>query len=91
MKKANILNSQFTSVFTDDTKTSLSDLGSSPYPSMDVTASCDGVVKLLMNLKPHKVARSDSIPLMLPKEAANEITPAITLLFQVSLNQGTLL
>ena len=71
IKKANILNSQFTSVFADDTKTSLSDLGSSPYPSMDVTVSCDGVVKLLKNLKPHKVARPDSIPLMLPKEAAN--------------------
>ena len=56
-QKANILNRQFTSVFTNDTKTSLPDLGPSPYPSMkDITASCEGVVKLLKNLKPQKAA-----------------------------------
>ena len=49
----------------------------------DITASCEGVV--LMNLKPHK---ADDIPLMLLKEATDEIAPAITLLFQASLNQG---
>ena len=90
--KANILNRQFISVFTDDTKTSIPDLGPSQYPSMeDITVSCKGVVKLLKNLKPHKAAGPDDIPLMLLREAADEIAPAITLLFQASLNQGTLL
>ena len=85
IQKANILNRQFISVFTDDTKTSLPDLGHSQYPSMeDITASCEGVVKLLKILKPHKAAVPDDIPLMLLKEAADEIT----LLFQASLNQG---
>ena len=84
MQKANILNRQFISVVTDNTKTSLPDLGPSQYPSMeDITVSCEGVVKLLKNLKPHKAAGPDDIPLMLLKEA-----PAITLLFQDSLNQG---
>ena len=79
----------FISVFTDDTKTSIPDLGPSQYPSMeDITVSCKGVVKLLKNLKPQKAARSDDIPLMLLKEAADEIAPAITLLFQASLYQG---
>ena len=55
MQKANILNRQFISVFTDDTKTSIPDLGPSQYPSIeDITVSCKGVVKLLKNLKPHK-------------------------------------
>ena len=89
MRIANILNRQFISVFTDDTKTSLPDLGPSQYPSMeDMTVSSEGVVKLLKNLKPHKAAGPDDIPLMLLKEAADEIAPAITLLFQASLNQG---
>ena len=57
----------------------------------DITVSCKGVVKLLKNLKPHKAAGPDDIPLMLLREAADEIAPAITLLFQASLNQGTLL
>ena len=41
-----------------------------------------------MNLKPNKAAGPDDIPLMLLKEAADKIAPAITLLFQASLNQG---
>ena len=60
-------------------------VGPSQYQSMeDITVSCKGVVKLLKNLKLH----IDDIPLMLLKEAANKIAPAITLLFQASLNQG---
>ena len=89
IQKANIFNRQFIYVFTDDTKTSIPDLGPSQYPSMeDITVSCKGVVKLLKNLKPHKAAGPDDIPLMLLREAADEIAPAITLLFQASLKQG---
>ena len=89
IQKANTLNRQFIHVFTDVTKTSLPDLGPNQYPSMvDITVSCEGVVKLLKNLKPHKAAGPDDIPLMLHKEAADEIAPAITLLFQASLNYG---
>ena len=89
IQQANILNRLLISVFTDDTKTSIPDHGPSQYPSMeDITVSCKGMVKLLRNLKPHKAAGPDDIPVMLPKEAADEIAPAITLLFQASLNQG---
>ena len=66
MQKANIHNRQFISVFVDDTKTSLPDLGPSQCPSMeDITVSCEGVVKLLTNLRPHKAAGPDDIHLML--------------------------
>ena len=89
IQKANILNRQFISVFTDDTEISIPDLGPSQYPNMeDITVSCKGVVKPLKNLEPHKAAGPDDIPLMLLREAADEIAPAITLLFQASLNQG---
>ena len=54
----------------------------------DITVFCKGVVKLLKNLKPHKAAGPDDIPLMLLKEAADELAPAITQLFQASLSQG---
>ena len=54
----------------------------------DITVSCKGVVKLLKNLKLHKAVVPDGIPLMLLKEAADKIAPAITLHFQASLNQG---
>ena len=89
IQQANILNRQFIFVLADDTKTSLPEPGPSQYPSMkDITVSCKGVVKLLKNLKPLKVAGLDDIPLMLPNDAADEIAPAITLLFQASLIQG---
>ena len=89
MQKADILNRQFISVFTDDTKTSITDLGPSQYPRMkDIAVSCEGVVKLLKNLNPHKAAGPDEIPLMLNMDAEDEIAPANTLLFQASLNQG---
>ena len=54
----------------------------------DIAVSCKGVVKLLKNLKLHKAAGPDDIPLMLLKEAADKIAPSSTLLFQASLNQG---
>ena len=80
------------SVFTDDTITSPQDFGPSQYLSNeDITDTCEGVVKLLKKLKPHKTAGPDDIPLMLLKKAADEIAPAITPLFQASLDHGTLL
>ena len=92
MQKASNLNRQFISVFTDDTRTPLPDHGPSQYTSTeDITVSCEGVVKPLKNLKPRKAAGPDHIPLMLLKEAADEIVPANTLLFLASFNQGNTL
>ena len=72
MQKENILNREFISVFTDDTKTTLPEVGPSPSPRMvDIDVSCEGVVKPLMKLKPHKAAGPDDIHLMQLKEAAD--------------------
>ena len=66
-------------------------MGASSHPAMDdIIVSCSGVAKLLRNLKPHKAAGPDGVPARLLKEVANELAPAITLLFQASINQGRL-
>ena len=87
--KANILNRQFTSVFSTDNGTPLPDLGPSKHPSMDsICVNKNGVIKLLRNLKPHSASGPDGIPTMLLKHTAEEIAPAVTMLFQASLDQG---
>ncbi|XP_072030539.1 uncharacterized protein [Amphiura filiformis] len=89
-KQANILNQQFANVFTDDSSAELPDLGpASCAPISKIHVNCHGVAKLLRNLKPHKASGPDGVPAKLLKEVAEEIAPAVTLLFQASLDQGT--
>jgi hypothetical protein len=89
MTKANILNRQFTSVFSNDDGSALPDLGPSIYPAMEsITVSQNGIIKLLRNLKPFTASGPDGIPTRLFMETAEEIAPAITLVFQASINQG---
>ncbi len=88
-QKADVLNRQFTSVFTSVDDSPLPEMGPSPHPSVSsITVSCNGVTKLLRNLKPHKATGPDGIPAQLLKETAEELAPALTLLFQASLDQG---
>jgi hypothetical protein len=87
--KANILNRQFTSVFSVDDNSPLPDLGLGQHPTMtDITVNQNGVTKLLRNLKASTASGPDGIPAMLLKETAEEISPAVTLLFQASIDQG---
>ena len=79
--KAEILNRHFVSAFTAEGNTAL--------PVIEtIHVSCRDVTKLLRNLKSHKATGPDSIPARLLKEAATELAPAVTLLFQASLDQG---
>ena len=87
--KANALNRQFTSVFSKDDGSAPPDLGPSNYPAMEsISVSQNGVIKLLRNLKPFTASGPDGIPAKLLKEIAEEVSPAITLLLQSSINQG---
>ena len=87
--KAQILNQQFTSVFTSEDTDHLPNLGPSPYADLaNIKVHAQGVVKLLKNLNPHKATGSDNLPSRLLKEVANEIAPSFTLLFQATLTQG---
>ena len=65
-------------------------LGTSKYSVLpDITVYETGVRKLLGTVKPHKVTGPDSIPVRLLKDYAAEIAPVLTLIYQASLNQGT--
>ena len=87
--KANILNRQFTSVFSTDDGSPLPDLPDvQHHPMDDITVCQNGVTKLLRNLKPFTATGPDGIPTKLLKEAAEEVSPAVTLLFQASISQG---
>ena len=55
----------------------------------DIQVGTSGVHKLLKNLKVHKTTGPDGILARLLKEKASQIVPAITLLFQASLSQGS--
>ena len=88
-EKANILNEQFCSVFTEEDMNSMPDLGESPHPDMpDIQVTVQGVHKLLKNLNPSKAAGPDNIPCRLLVLVAQEIAPALTLLFNRSLQTG---
>ena len=49
----------------------------------------EGVVKLLQQLSPFKAAGPDGITPYVLKTAAEEIAPALTIIFQKSLDTGT--
>ena len=50
----------------------------------------DGVANLLQNQNPHKATGSDGIPARFLKEFLNEISPILTLIFQCSIQQGSM-
>ena len=56
----------------------------------DIIVTLEGVKKLLLKLKPNKSTGPNLISARFLKEVATEIVPAITLLFNASLNQGAI-
>jgi len=60
-----------------------------PYPDIEeLTVAKEGVVKLLSRLVPSKAPGPDGIPNLLLKELASELAPALTSLFNQSLQSG---
>ena len=87
--KANILNQQFSSVYTREDIQTMPVLPNSPYPDiMNITVNIQGVAKLLSDLNPNKACGPDNISPRLLKEIANEIAPSLALLFHASLQQN---
>jgi len=86
--KADILNSQFSSIFTSDDGSTLPDLGISPYPDISpVDINTSGIVSFLNDLDPSKSPGPDEIPPKLLKLLADEVSPCLQLLFSASLHQ----
>ena len=90
--KANLFNSHFSSVFTkEDTSyvPELSNISSLPdIPSLYINT--EGVTNLLLGIDPYKSTGPDNIPTKFLKETAVQISPALSLIFQASINQGIL-
>lgn len=90
--RAEILVDQFQSVFTKDSSTQ-------PTPKLSghvthdippLTIGVEGVRKLLSNIKVNKAAGPDEIPNRVLQACATEAAPAITAIFQQSVNSGEL-
>lgn len=78
-QKADILNSQFQSVYTQENTDSIPDKGPSPHPTMTgLKIQPAGVTKLLRDLKPHKASGPDSIPTFFLQVAAEELSPILS-------------
>ena len=61
------------------------------YPDMpEIEITLQGVVGLLQKLKPFKACGPDQIPNRILKEVAEEIAPALLLLYQSSFRQSKL-
>ena len=70
--------------------TELPDLGQSRTPSAPpINVNTKEVLKFLKDIKTHKATGPDNIPGRLLKEAADELAPGLTHLFQSSIDNGT--
>ena len=88
--KAEALNQHFQSVFTPPSEVPVPDKGSSPFPSVpNLIIHQEGVLKQLNQLNPSKASGPDELPPRLLKTVAEELSPALTVLFQQSIDSGT--
>ena len=87
--KADILNQQFSSVFTREDSISTPSKDPRPYPSMpDIQIQEKGVQKLLKELNPHKATGPDEVPSRILKIESEELAPALVKLYQYSIDTG---
>ena len=80
-----MLNKQYQSQFTQER---LDNIPVEPDIPDNITIRKDGVTKLLKNLKPFKAAGPDNISPWTLTIAAEELSPALTKIFQLSLDSG---
>ena len=88
--KADILNKQFSSVFTNEDTASVPDMGPSPHPDMaDINIHEPGVRKILSDLKPHSAADPDEIPARLLENFASVLARPLSCIFKASSDHGS--
>ncbi|XP_072017493.1 uncharacterized protein [Amphiura filiformis] len=92
LSKCEILNTYFKSVFTTEDTTKIPETQSTPaFPVMaDFKITSAGVEKLLNGLNASKAAGPDGLPRRILKILAPQIAPALTFIFNQSLQTGTL-
>ena len=90
-EKAEALNHQFCSIFTEERLADLPHLGHSCTPDVpDLCISTDGIGKLLAELNPSKAAGPDEITARVLKACSSSIAPILQKLFQKSVSTGSL-
>ena len=90
-RKAKILNNQFCSVFTSEDTSNIPKLRGPPNTEMPKFAiTVQGVIKLLEGLNGGKAHGPDELPNLILKNAANEISPFLKIIFDQSLQTGKL-
>jgi len=88
--KANALNQQFLSVFTQEDPI-IPTLPPNQLPETDnITFTSNGIKRILENLDPSKSAGPDNIPTRILKLCAAEISPVLQIIFSQSFQNGLL-
>ena len=90
-RKAETLNNQFSSVFTSEDTKNIPKLPGPPnteMPKFEITVQ--GVTKLLEGLNGGKASGPDELPNLILKNAANEISPFLKIIFDQSLQTSKL-
>ena len=82
IKKANILNDQFTSVFTVEDTTTIPEMNPANHSSLQpITVNRKGVIKLLNDINPYKATGPDAIPGRLIMSFIDEVADILTMSF----------
>ena len=88
--KANILNRQYQSTFTqEDTDHVPSPTGSPYLDKEEIQVEKEGIRKQLQNADPWKATGLECIPARIQKDCASELAPILTIIFNGSLQEGS--
>ena len=90
LDKAEMLNQQFKSVFTNEPLSNLPDKGPSPHPTMPgISVTCQDIENLLNGLQTHKATGPDAISAKILRATSDIIAPILQIIFQTSLNTAS--
>ena len=90
-EKAEILNNQFSSVFTNEDTSNIPQPEGKISPDIDqLIIDTNGITKLLQKLNPNKAAGPYALSTRLLKETAKESAPILRKIFQKSIDSGEL-
>ena len=89
--KANVLNTYFQSVFTDEDLSNIPTLETNTYPSVSsITFSTQGIETILANLDPNKSSGPDNLHPYILKHCAHVMAPILKIIFTQSMSSGSL-
>ena len=88
--RAEMLNTQFSSVFTRENRWNVSPAKPSPFPRMpSIRVASAGISKLLGHLNQKKACGNDNIPAAFLKHCAEELSPMLAFIIHQSLDNKT--